>query len=201
MGKMNIILSSTVLASVLAPAASFSYLDTLAGAPVAAAPAASYAAAPAPVAAAPAAPAAAYVSGFPEVELATTSSGYLDSMNVGEEISGAGVMTHADALNTGASGLSGGAGIQSYAAVLPAINALDGGAGINTYASSLSPSDFSGSSYSAFGESATASFSGSTSADGVSFTLETGDISGLVNGVGPGGTLRLTGSIDNISYN
>ncbi len=207
---MNIILSSTVLASVLAPAASFSYLDSLGGnVAVSAAPApsngASYfdalngsapaaAAAPAPAASAP------YVSGFPEVELAATSSGYLDSMNVGQQIAGPGLTTHVQTLNTGSS-LPGGAGIQSYAGALPVQNTIGGGAGIQTYASGLSPADFSGVSYSPFGEATSASFSGSTSADGVSFTLETGDISGLVQNLGPGGTLRLSGSIDNISYN
>lgn len=200
---MNIILSSTVLASVLAPAASFSYLDSLGGGvAVNSAPApsngASYAdslAAPAP-----AAPSEPYVSGFAEVELAATSAGYLDSMNVGTEISGPGMMTHVETLNTG-NALAGGAGIQSYAGTLPSNNALAGGAGIQSYSATLSPADFSGASFSPFGEAATASFSGSTSADGVSFTLETGDISGLVQNLGQGGTLRLTGSIDNISYN
>ena len=200
---MNIILSSTVLASVLAPAASFSYLDSLGGGvAVNSAPASSNGASYADslAAPAPAAPSEPYVSGFPEVELAATSAGYLDSMNVGEEISGPGMMTHAETLNTG-NALMGGAGIQSYAGALPSNNALPGEAGIQSYSATLSPADFSGASYSPFGESATASFSGSTSADGVSFTLETGDISGLVQNLGQGGTLRLTGSIDNISYN
>ena len=207
---MKFILSTTVLASVMAPAAAFSYLDSLGGGvAVNSAPApsngASYmdslngVAPAAPAAAAPAPAAEPYVSGFGEVELAATSAGYLDSMNIGSEISGPGMMTHVETLNTG-SALPGGAGIQSYAGTLPVQNSLDGGAGIQTYAGGLSPADFSGASYSPFGESATATFSGSTSADGVSFTLETGDISGLVQNLGAGGTLRLTGTIDNISY-
>merc|ERR1712087_818026 len=134
----------------------------------------------APVEAAPA-PAAPYQSGFGEVELASTSSGYLDSMNIGEEVSGPGLLAFKDSL--------------------PAASALPGGAGINTHVSTLSPSNFDGMSFSPYGEAAAVSFAGSTSSDGVSFTLETGDISGLVDGLGPGGTLRLTGSIDNISYN
>ena len=196
---MNFVFSSTILASVFAPAVSFGYLDQLGGAPVA--PAAAVSAPPAYAAAPePAAPAATYESGFADVELSATSSGYLDSMNVGEEISGAGIATHVDGLNTGFA-LQGGAGINTYAANLPGVNALQGGGGINTHVDTLSPSDFDGASFSPFGASAPASFSGSTSADGVSFTLETGDISGLVDGLGPGQRLRLSGSIDNISYN
>lgn len=210
--KMKFVLSSTILASVMAPAVSFSYLDTLGGAnPVAAPPAAaapsngsSYLdsmAAPAPAAPAPAAaaPSDPYVSGFADVELSATSAGYLDSMNLGEEIGGPGMMTHVDTLNTG-SGRVGGAGIQSYAGAISATSSLSGGAGIQSYAGTLSPSSFDGTSFSPYGEPS-ASFSGATSTDGVSFTLETGDISGLVDGLGPGGTLRLTGSIDNVSYN
>jgi len=190
---MNIVLSTTVLASVLAPAFSFSYLDSLGGAaPAVAAPAAA-----APAAAAPAAPAAPYESGFAEVK--TTAGNYHDSLNVGTPISGPGMMTHAETLNTGVSTLSG-AGMQTYASALLPSNIISGGAGIQTHTDSLSPSSFNGASFSPFG--ASASFStGSSSSGGVSFTLQTGDISGLVNNLGPGGTLRLTGSIDDISYN
>jgi len=255
---MNIVLSSTVLASVLSPAFSFSYLDNLGSAnpapagsvdynpfdnwteqaapvaPAAAEPApsngASYldalsgpagadnkdynpfdnwteeqAAPAAPAAAAPAAaaPAASYQSGFSDVgEIATTSAGYLESVHTSEGIHGPGIMTHVDTLNTGAS-LIGGAGIHTYAENLPVANAFVGGAGINTYCDNLSPSADTGASYSPFGSSASpaTTFSGETSADGVSFTLETGDISGLAQNLSTGGTLRLTGSIDSISYN
>ena len=194
---MNIVLSTTVLASVLAPAFSFSYLDQLgAAAPVAvAAPAAPIPAAP--VAAAPAAP---YESSFaaPAGE-APAVGNYLTSLNNGEDVRGPGLITHVESLNTGQSSMSG-AGIRSYAEALPAVNALSGGSGFNTHVDSLSPSDFSSSSFSPYGAAA-ASFSGSASADGVSFSLETGDISGLVQDLGQGGTLRLTGTIDNISYN
>jgi len=178
---MNIVLSTTVLASVLAPAFSFSYLDQLGGA--------------APVAAAP------YVSSFaaPDAGEAPSAGNYLTSLNSGEGFSGPGLITHVESLNTGQSSMSG-AGIRSYAEALPAVNALSGGSGFNTHVDSLSPSDFSSSSFSPYGAS-TASFSGSASADGVSFTLETGDISGLVQDLGQGGTLRLTGTIDNVSYN
>lgn len=211
---MNIVLSSTVLASVLAPAFSFSYLDNLGPANPApanidynpfdnwteqAAPAA-----PEPVAAAPApaAPAATYQSGFAVVgEVATTSAGYLESVHTSEGIDGPGLMTHVDTLNTGTS-LLGGAGLHTYAENLPAASAYEGGAGIHTYCDDLSPTVTNGASYSPFGSSASpATFSGETSADGVSFTLETGDISGLAQNLNAGGTLRLTGSIDSISYN
>jgi len=199
---MNIVLSATVLASVLAPAFSFSYLDQLGGAaPVAAAPAA-FAAPAAPIPAAPvaAAPAAPYVSSFAAPAGEAPSAGnYLTSLNSGEGFSGPGLITHVESLNTGQSSMSG-AGIRSYAEALPAVNALSGGSGFNTHVDSLSPSDFSSSSFSPYGAS-TASFAGSASADGVSFTLETGDISGLVQDLGQGGTLRLTGTIDNVSYN
>ncbi len=207
---MKFVLSSTVLASVVAPAVSFSYLDSLGGGVGAAAPAAANGAsyldalaAPAPaapVAAAPAAASAPYQSSFGEVELAATSSGYLDSMNIGEEISGPGMMAYKDALAP-SSALSGGAGIESYKDALAPTSALAGGAGITTHVGNLSPSNFNGMSFSPFGEAAAVSFSGATSADGVAFTLETGDISGLVDNLGPGGTLRLTGTIDNVSYN
>eukprot|EP00531_Pseudo-nitzschia_arenysensis_P013695 CAMPEP_0116131338 /NCGR_PEP_ID=MMETSP0329-20121206/8952_1 /TAXON_ID=697910 /ORGANISM="Pseudo-nitzschia arenysensis, Strain B593" /LENGTH=200 /DNA_ID=CAMNT_0003625761 /DNA_START=28 /DNA_END=630 /DNA_ORIENTATION=+ len=200
---MKFVLSSTVLASVVAPAVSFSYLDSLGGNVGAAAPpaanGASFPAPAAPVEAAPA-PAAPYQSGFGEVELASTSSGYLDSMNIGEEVSGPGLLAFKDSLQA-ASALPGGAGLNAYKDTLAADSALPGGAGINTHVSTLSPSNFDGMSFSPYGEAAAVSFAGSTSSDGVSFTLETGDISGLVDGLGPGGTLRLTGSIDNISYN
>jgi len=234
---MNIVLSSTVLASVLSPAFSFSYLESLGGAnPVAAAPPAAAApsngasyldalsgpaptdntdynpydnwteeqAAPAPAAPAPAAaaPAASYQSGFSDVgEIATTSAGYLESVHTGEGIHGPGLLTHVDTLNVGQS-LIGGAGIHTYAENLPVANAFVGGAGLNTYCDDLSPSFDTGASYSPFGSSASpATFSGQTSADGVSFTLETGNISGLVQDLSAGGSLRLTGSIDSISYN
>jgi len=185
---MNIILSTTVLASVLAPAFSFSYLDQLGGsAPVAAAPAA-YAAPAAPVAAAPAAAAEPYVSGFAVTESDTNYINYKDSLNIGaSDMDGPGVMTHVDTLNTGTS-LSGGAGIQSHAASLPSTSFRQGGGGIVTHVDALSPTTSTGASYSPFG--ASAPVGGASSADGASFTLETGD-----------GSLTLTGTIDSISYN
>jgi len=98
-------------------------------------------------------------------------------------------MTHVDTLNSG-QGLVGGAGIHTYAEDLPVANAVAGGSGIHTYTDDLNPSSFGSS----------ASFTGESSTDGVSFTLETGDISGLVQDLSAGGTLRFTGSIDSISY-
>merc|ERR1719343_1469778 len=185
----------------MAPAFSFSYLDSLGSSPVAAAPPAAAApsngasyldalnpAAPAaPVAAAAPAPTSTF-SVFADMggEVATTSAGYLDSVNVGSAIDGPGLMTHVDTLNTG-QGLMGGAGIHRYADELPVSSDQMYGAGIHTHVDGLSPT-------SAIGGSA-------SSADGVAFTLETGDISGLVQDLSAGGTLRLTGSINNISYN
>merc|ERR1712087_637734 len=76
----------------------------------------------APVEAAPA-PAAPYQSGFGEVELASTSSGYLDSMNIGEEVSGPGLLAFKDSLQA-ASALPGGAGLNAYKDTLAADSAL-----------------------------------------------------------------------------
>mmetsp|Transcript_6209 Transcript_6209/g.12832 ORF Transcript_6209/g.12832 Transcript_6209/m.12832 type:complete len:196 (+) Transcript_6209:24-611(+) len=195
---MKFVFSTTILASVVAPAVSFSYLDTLAGS--APAPAA-YAPAPAaPAAPVPAAPAAAtYESGFGDVELSSTSSGYLDSMNIGEQVSGPGLLAFKDSLAS-ANPISG-PGMLAFKDSIAATSTISGGSGLNTHVDTLSPSNFDGKSYSPFGESAAVSFSGSSASDGVSFTLETGDISGLVDGLSAGGTLRLSGSIDNISYN
>jgi len=185
---MNIILSSTVLASVLAPAFSFSYLDQLGSAPVAAAapafvaPVAAAPAAPAPVAAAPSAP---YVSGFVDTGDAPAVSDYHDSLNIGQSYTGPGVPTHVDSLNIGTS-LMGGQGIHTYAENLPAVN-IAGGAGVATYTDALSPGTSTGQSFSPFGSSAAPAASGNGAS---TFTLETSD-----------GSLRLTGTIDDITYN
>lgn len=195
---MKFVLSTAVLASVVAPAVSFSYLDTLGGGAsvAAAAPAAFEApAAPEPVAAAPYVPA-------PAADVPTGGS-YFDNLSSGATaIDGPGLLTHTDCLNTGAAALAGGPGINSFASAIAPTSAIPGGAGLPTYAESLSPNTGASASFNPFGSSATASFSGSSSADGVAFTLETGDISGLAQGLSAsGGTLRLTGTIDNISYN
>merc|ERR1719436_764884 len=112
-------------------------------------------------------------------------------------------MTHVDTLNTGSSAI-GGAGIISYAGGLPVTSAYGDGPGIMTHVDTLGggssgagpASSYAPSSYTPTGASAA-----SISADGVAFTLETGDISGLVQDMSAGGSLRLTGSIDSISYN
>jgi len=201
---MKFFLSTTVLASVMAPAFSFSYLDQLGGG-AAAAPAAFSP----PAAAAPVAPAIEPFAGVPAAsdweltplgQTDTDATNYKDSLNTGlAETSGSGVMTHVDLLNTGIS-LQGGAGIQTYAAALPAASAVSGGSGINTYCDALSPDQGGGlSDYSGFGSSSVSSGSAAASTDGVSFSLETGDISGF--NLSDGGTLRLTGTIENISIN
>lgn len=196
---MKFFLSSTVLASVMTPAFSFSYLDTLGAGTAVAAPAAPAPAAPVP--AAPAAPAAPVADAFASVATtATTSSGYLDSIHTGEVVSGPGIRTHVDSLYSGST-LEGGAGIQTYASALPPTNSDMHGAGIHTYCDALSPGTANGASYAPTTSFAGASAAVATSAEGVAFTLETGDISGLVQDMSAGGTLRLTGSIDSISYN
>eukprot|EP00536_Pseudo-nitzschia_multiseries_P015784 jgi/Psemu1/312451/fgenesh1_kg.954_\ len=198
---MKIVLSSVVLASVLAPAFSFSYLDTLGGgaAPVAySEPAAPEPAFEPPVAAAPAP----YVPA-PAAEVAPAGN-YFDSLNTSEHVRGPGLHTHVDSLNTGATAI-GGAGLQSFTACIPPTSAVSGGPGLTTYTDALSPSNGATASYNPFGSSTAAPsfepFAGVASGDGVSFTLETGDISGLVQDLQAGGTLRLSGSIDSISYN
>lgn len=226
---MNIILSSTVLASVLAPAFSFSYLDQLGGgnpvaysAPAAAATnGASYldalgGSAPAVAVhvahdapAAPAAPAAAAAPYVPAPSGAVEPSAggnYFDSLNTGESVHGTGVRTHLDTLNSNAPSL-GGAGIHTYTENLATASAIAGGVGIHTYTDGyLGGGSVAGGDFSPFGSKASstpsfAPFAGTTSADGVAFTLETGDISGLVQDLSGGGTIRLTGSINDISYN
>lgn len=193
---MKFVLSTAVLASVVAPAVSFSYLDTLGGGASVAAPAAFEApAAPEPVAAAPYVPA-------PAADV-PAGGNYFDCLSTGATaIRGPGLTTHTDTLNTGMAALAGGAGINSFASAIAPTSAIPGGAGLPTYAESLSPNTGASTSFNPFGSSVTASFSGSSSADGVAFTLETGDISGLAQGLSAsGGTLRLSGTIDNISYN
>lgn len=192
---MNIFLSSTILASVMAPAYSFSYLDTLNAAPVAAAPVAAAPVAPAPVAPAPvaAAPAAPYTPApAAEIEL---GANYFDSLSTGAEIRGPGLSTHVDLLNSGAATIHG-AGIHSYSESLASSSAI-GGAGLHTYCDDLSPSSFL-KVPTPFASSVAASIS---STDGVTFTLTTGDISGLVSDLKAGAKLTLSGSIDSISTN
>ena len=200
---MKFFLSTTVLASVMAPAFSFSYLDQLGGGAAAAPAAFSPPAAAAPVAAAiepfAGVPAASDWELTPLGQTDTDATNYKDSLNTGlAEINGSGVMTHVDLLNTG-SALAGGAGIHTYAEALPAASAVAGGAGINTYCDALSPESGGLSNYSGFGSSSVSSGSAAASTDGVSFSLETGDISGF--NLSQGGTLRLTGTIENISIN
>mmetsp|Transcript_11078 Transcript_11078/g.23471 ORF Transcript_11078/g.23471 Transcript_11078/m.23471 type:complete len:214 (+) Transcript_11078:78-719(+) len=213
---MKFVLTSTVLASVMTPAFSFSYLDTLGGGvavvpPHAASNGSSYLdalhapapVAPAPVAAAPEPVAAAPVAAYEPAETAdfAPAANYQESLSTGEQIHGPGVLSHLDTLHT-IDTTMGGPGIQAYTASLPVYNTVEGGDGIHTYCDGLSPTSASEGSYSPFASAAaTPSFAGEASADGVAFTLETGDISGLVQDLNAGGTLRLTGSIDNISYN
>jgi hypothetical protein len=249
---MKLVLSTAVLATILAPAFSFSYLDSIgksnpvsysapgggspsngasyldaltspassaptgkgiggylssltggsapapaAAAPVAAAPAP---AAPAPVAAAPASSTGSGVT-------AGSSGSYLSILGSGATaINGGGIRSYLDNVARNAP-VSGGAGIPTYKDAIASSNVVTGtGSGMNTYTDNLSGGkSSSGKSYSPFGGSSTAafkpSFTGSAGGQEIGFTLEASDLSELVKGMSGGGTIRLSGSIDNISFN
>lgn len=182
-----------------------SYTDNLGGgaaaAPVAAAPA-PVAAAPAPVAAAPASSGA--VSSGP------TTAGYLDAIHASASSgapTGAGMVSYLDTVPRTATAM-GGAGIQSYTAGLPVTNTATGtGSGLTSYTDNLSGGRAtSGKSYSMSGNTyntpSAPSFAGSVGGTSIDFTLEASDLSALIAQLqGNGGTIRLTGSIDAVSFN
>ena len=60
-----------------------------------------------------------------------------------------------------------------------------------------------GKGFSPFGgaKPAAASFSGNVGGTEIGFTLEASDLSELVKGMSGGGTIRLSGSIDSVSFN
>lgn len=194
---MNIILSTTVLASVFSPAFSFSYLDQLSGAPAVVAPVA-VPAPPAPVAAAPAPVAAAPVP-VSDTSAAVAVGNYMDSLfNAATATSGPGIQTHLDGLPSNSAPT--GSGMQTYTAALPAVNTSNHGTGMISHTDALSGGAVARSSP-VWGASKSPSFSGSTSGESVAFTLSTGNLSGLVDALNGGGTITLSGSIDSVSIN
>ncbi|KAG7356123.1 hypothetical protein IV203_000809 [Nitzschia inconspicua] len=254
---MKLVLSSAVLASVLAPAFSFSYLDSLSpnpvsysrggspsngssyldalNSPVSRAPSGggmksyldtvatnpsssgpglgsytdsmSAAAAPGavaePVAAAPAAPV--VESSAPVV--AASGASYLDTLSTGRNaISGPGLLSYLDTVPRNAP-VRGGAGIESYTSALPVTNTVYGtGTGLNSYTDNLSGGSKPSKSFSPYGKGTPKaafkpSFSGSAGGQDIGFTLEASDLSELVKAMSGGGTIRLSGSIDSVSFN
>jgi len=159
-------------------------------------------AAPAP--AAPAAPAAVSSSSAPASPVAVGGS-YLETLaRPGSSApTGSGLRGYLDVLPRAAPATSG-AGIKTYTDFLPVTNTVAGtGAGMNTYTDNLSGGKrVSGKSYSPFGAAPkTPSFVGTVSGTQIGFTLEASDLSSLVEQLrGSGGTIRLTGSIENISF-
>jgi 2-oxoglutarate dehydrogenase E2 component (dihydrolipoamide succinyltransferase) len=246
---MKIVLSSAILASVLAPAFSFSYLESLNKAnpvalsgggsksngasyldaiasPVSTAPSGagigSYldalggSASAAPVAAAPAPAAPAAAAPAPAAPVASSSSdssaapvaaggNYLAALSTGPAIRGPGITSYLDTVKTNAPA-AGGAGIPTYKDAIASTNVVTGtGAGMNTYTDNLSGGSKPSKSYSPFGGSSKAafspSFSGSAGGQAIGFTLEASDLSDLVQSMSGGGTIRLSGSIDSVSFN
>jgi hypothetical protein len=171
-----------------------SYTDSL-NAKKAAAAAPAPAAPAAPVASSSSAPAAPVAAGGSYLEtLARSSSG---------APTGSGLRGYLDVLPRAAPA-TGGAGIKTYTDNLPVTNTVAGtGAGMNTYTDNLSGGKrVSAKSYSPFGAAPkTPSFVGTVSGTQIGFTLEASDLSSLVEQLrGSGGTIRLTGSIENISF-
>jgi hypothetical protein len=237
---MKIVLSSAVLATVVVPAVSFSYLDSLnkanpvsysapssgpsngasyldalASAGTRSAPSGagigSYLdklgggatpAAPAPVAFTP--PPAAPAAYTPAASAPVAAGGsYLESLNTGLAVApgGPGISTYLDHVPRNAP-VAGGAGIATYKDALPTTNVISGtGTGMNTYTDNLSGGSVPKTGFSPFAGSKTPSFSGTAGGQEVGFTLEASDLSRLVQGMQGSGTIRLTGSIDSVSFN
>lgn len=242
---MKIVLSSAILASVLAPAFSFSYLDSLnkanpvsysapssgpsngasyldalasagsrsapSGAGIGsyldnlaggAAPAAAYS--PPPPAAYTPAPAAPMASSPVQASSAPGAAGrsYLETLTgVSVSYGGTGVTSYLDTIPRNAP-VAGGAGIASYKDALPTTNIVRGtGIGMTTYTDNLSGGSVAKSGFSPFKGSKAPSFSGSAGGQEVGFTLEASDLGRLVQEMQGSGTIRLTGSIDRISFN
>merc|ERR1712176_1721152 len=95
----------------------------------------------------------------------------------------------------------GGAGIPSYTSAIPSVNVVSGGSGLVSHTDTLSGGASSSGNFTPFGSTkpsapAGPSFSGTTSGSPVDFTLETSNLSGLVEGLKSGGaTITLSGSI------
>lgn len=254
---MKIAVSTAVLASLVAPAVSFSYLEGLGGgvasiaapsgatagagyldaltSPVSTAPTgggvvgyldalpangaapvtgaginsfANSMSAPAPVAPVAAAPvpqAAAVPAAVAESSgPVTAGSSYLDSVasvSSAGSPTGGGVQGYLDVLPRNVAEV-GGAGIQTFKDAIQPTSMVQGGSGMATYLSVLSPDTGSSKSFSPFGAKPQApSFVGSVSGSEIGFTLETGDLASLLDQLrGSGGSIRLTGSIDSVSF-
>jgi hypothetical protein len=190
---MKLILSSAVLASLFSPVVSFSYLDQLGGAPVAYAPPVAVAA---PVAAAaPAAPAAALAPVVVAADYTAPSVGnYMDSLTTGVNApTGSGIASYTALLPSNSA--PSGAGLQTYTAALPTVNTVSGGAGMISHCDALSGGAVAWTK-GATSKPSAVSFSGSTSGQSVSFTLETS--ASLFQGISGTGTITLSGSIDSV---
>merc|ERR1711939_705588 len=136
---------------------------------------------------------------------------YLDALGGDSSISGAGITSYLDTVPRNAA-VSGGAGIASYLGTIPASN-VAGGPGLTSYTDAIGGSSTSGKSFSPFSAGAPApaaqsfsssgsSFSGSIGAQEISFTLEADSLADLVEQMrGSGGSIKLSGSIESVSFN
>lgn len=243
---MKIALTTAVLGSVLAPAFSLSYLESLGGstgvisAPSGAANGSSYldalkspasssitgsgmasyldalpknavpstgAAVPPPPA--PAAPAAAApVAAAPAESSAPVAAGgnYLEALNSASTSgspTGSGIQTYLSSIPVSVSSPSG-AGIQTYTNNLPVTNTVAGtGSGMESYTTKLSGGSAAASKkgFAPFSSSTGGFSGGAVSGTNIGFTLEADDLSALVEQLrGNGGTIRLSGSIDQVSF-
>jgi hypothetical protein len=134
---------------------------------------------------------------------AASSGSYLEALSSGNvAIRGPGITSYLDTVPRNAPAV-GGAGIGSYTAALPVTNVVYGtGSGLNSYTDNLGGGSKTSKSYSPFGGSkAVSSFSGSARGQSIGFTLEASDLSELVRSMSGGGTIRLSGSIDSVSFN
>jgi len=154
--------------------------------------------------AAPVAPAAPATSSESAAPVAAGAS-YLDTLGGGSSTAptGSGMRGYLDVLPRAPPAI-GGAGIKTYTDNLPVTNTVAGtGSGMNTYTDNLSGGKaVTGKSFTPFAASPkTPSFVGSVGGSQIGFTLEASDLSSLVEQLrGSGGTIRLTGSIENISF-
>ena len=166
---------------------------------------------PAPVSAAPVAPAAiAPVAATPlagsGAALAGSSSSYLQALGTGANLSGGGIPTYKDALPS-SNVVAGGSGIATHKDNLPSVNVVSG-AGLTSYTlsgdgrSTLKPSYAPSGAAKPFSTAKTQSFSGTTtSAPDITFTLEAESIADIIAQLKEsGGTIKLTGTIESISF-
>jgi hypothetical protein len=137
---------------------------------------------------------------------AASSASYLEALSTGKvAIGGPGITSYLDTVPRNAPAV-GGAGIGSYTATLPVTNVVYGtGTGFISYTDNLSGGSKPSKSYSPYGKGAGSkagpSFSGSARGQAIGFTLEASDLSELVRSMSGGGTIRLSGSIDSVSFN